>query len=102
MATVDWRRKTGDVPEGVRRQWRAEERRRVLPPLASGQLDTRDATMDTRADPTLRDRSGDTALAEAERKGHEGCAKLLRQAEAAAGAATPLEGTTRNSYDSTR
>lgn len=24
MATADWSRKTSDVPEGVRRQWRAD------------------------------------------------------------------------------
>lgn len=24
MATADWIRKTGDVPEGMRRQWRAD------------------------------------------------------------------------------
>lgn len=33
MATVDWRRKTGDVPEGVRRQWRAD--RALRPPMRS-------------------------------------------------------------------
>lgn len=33
MATVDWSRKTGDAPEGVRRQWRAD--RALRPPMRS-------------------------------------------------------------------
>ena len=33
MATVDWSRKTSDVPEGLRRQWRAD--RALRPPMRS-------------------------------------------------------------------
>lgn len=33
MATADWSRKTSDVPEGVRRQWRAD--RALRPPMRS-------------------------------------------------------------------
>ena len=33
MATSDWRRKTSDVPEGLRRQWRAD--RALRPPMRS-------------------------------------------------------------------
>ena len=33
MATVDWSKKTSDVPEGLRRQWRAD--RALRPPMRS-------------------------------------------------------------------